>query len=89
MAETYHIMLTRKNDKKEFYVSPCTGEYIRSLVNKTFKGRFTRPEKLRTTDGVKLIVSTCGKVFMGRRIYNKSVSQVHVSLVKAIHNTPI
>jgi len=88
MAETYRISLARGKEKKAFDV-PCTGEYIRRIVNRVFKGRFSRPEKLSVNDGVKLIVSSNGKVFMGRRIYNKSVFQVMTTLEKAIAATPI
>ena len=88
MADTYRISLTRGKDKKTFCV-PCTGEYIRRIVNRVFKGRFSKPEKLDVRDGVKLIVSGNGKVLMGRRIYNKSVFQVMTALEKAIENTPL
>jgi hypothetical protein len=87
MAETYRITLTRGKEKKMFDV-PCTGEYIRRIVNKVFRGRFSKPEKLNVKDGVKLIVSGGGKVLIGRRIYNKSVFQVMTALEKAIVNTP-
>ena len=88
MAETYQISLTRGKEKKVLNV-PCTGEYIKRIVNKTFRGRFSKPEKLNVRDGVKLIIVNSGKVFMGRRIYNKSVFQVMTALEKAISNTPI
>lgn len=68
---------------------PCTADYIRRVVNKTFKGRFSKPEKLNVSDGVKLIVAGGGKVLMGRRIYNKSVFQAIAALEKAISSTPI
>ena len=88
MAETYQINLTRGNEKRMLIV-PCTGDYIKRIVNKTFRGRFSKPEKLNTRDGVKLIVVNSGKVLMGRRIYNKSVFQVMTALEKAIENTPV
>lgn len=88
MADTYRISLTRGKDKKMLDV-PCTGEYIKRIVNRVFKGRFSKPEKLNVRDGVKLIVSGNGKVLMGRRIYNKSVFQVMTALEKAITNTPL
>ena len=87
MAETYRIHLTRGKEKLMFDVL-CSGEYIKRLVNKVFRDRFSKPEKLRVSDGVKLIVSGNGKVLMGRRIYNKSVFQVMTALEKAIANTP-
>lgn len=87
MAETYRICLTRGKEKKMLNV-PCTGEYIKRIVNKVFKGRFSKPEKLNVRDGVKLIVSGNGKVLMGRRVYNKSVFQVMTALEKAISSTP-
>lgn len=67
----------------------CTEKYIRRVVNRTFSGRFTKPNALRVGDGVKLIVSSAGKNLFGRRIYNKSVMQVEVELRKAIRNTPL
>lgn len=88
MAETYHIHLSRGKEKRMLEI-PCTGEYIKRIVNRTFKGRFSKPCKLNVSDGVKLIVSNGGKVFMGRRIYNKSVFQVMTALEKAIVSTPI
>lgn len=88
MAETYQIQLTRGKERKVLNV-PCDEKYIRSVVNRTFKGRFSRPDALRVGDGVKLIVSAMGKVVLGRRIYNKSVFQVMVALEKAICNTPV
>ena len=88
MADTYRISLTRGKEKKTLDV-PCTGDYIRRIVNKVFRGRFSKPEKLNVRDGVKLIVSGNGKVLMGRRIYNKSVFQVMTALEKAITTTPL
>lgn len=87
MAKTYQICLTRGKEKKMLNV-PCTGEYIKRIVNSVFKGRFSKPEKLNVRDGVKLIVSGNGKVLMGRRVYNKSVFQVMTALEKAISSTP-
>ena len=87
MEQTYRITLTRGRERKMFDV-PCTGEYIKRIVNKVFKGRFSRPDKLRVSDGVKLLVIGENKVLMGRRIYNKSVFQVMTALEKAIVNTP-
>lgn len=87
MAETYQISLTRGKEKKVLNV-PCSGEYIKRIVNRTFRGRFTKPERLNVSDGVKLIVIGGGKVFLGRRIYNKSVFQVMTALEKAIISTP-
>ena len=87
MAETYQISLTRGKEKKVLNV-PCSGEYIKRIVNRTFRGRFTKPERLNVRDGVKLIVVGGGKVFLGRRIYNKSVFQVMAALEKAIISTP-
>lgn len=87
MAVTYQICLTRGKEKKMLNV-PCTGEYIKRIVNSVFKGRFSKPEKLNVRDGVKLIVSGNGKVLMGRRVYNKSVFQVMTALEKAISSTP-
>lgn len=80
--------MTRGNEKRMLNV-PCTGDYIKRIVNKTFRGRFSKPNKLNVSDGVKLIVVNSGKVFMGRRIYNKSVFQVMTALEKAISNTPV
>ena len=88
MAETYRISLMRGKEKRMMDV-PCTGEYIRRIVNRVFRGRFTKPEKLDARDGVKLIVIGKGKVLMGRRIYNKSVFQVMMALEKAISATPV
>ena len=88
METTYRIQLSRGSEKKAFNV-PCSGEYIKRIVNKVFRGRFARPERLRVGDGVKLIVSGNGKVLMGRRIYNKSVFQVMTALEKAISSTPL
>lgn len=88
MAETYQIHLTRGNKKRALNVI-CTEEYIRRVINKTFKGRFSKPAALNITDGVKLIVTGMGKVVLGRRIYNKSVFQAFAALDKAIENTPL
>lgn len=88
MAETYQVSLTRGNKKMALNVI-CTEGYIRGLVNRTFKGRFSKPAALRVSDGVKLIVTGMGKVVLGRRIYNKSVFQAFTALDKAIDNTPL
>lgn len=90
MADTYIIQLSRSGSKERVIpVLHCTEQYIRNIVNKSFKGRFSKPSALRISDGVKLIVSSAGKNIFGRRIYNKSILQVEVELRKAIRKTPL
>ena len=91
MIDTYRICLSRGKEKKVLLDVPCTEEYIKAIVNGSFRGRFSKPDGLRVSDGIKLIVINKGmrSVVMARRIYNKSMRQVMTTIKKAINDTPL
>ena len=61
-----------------------------SLIRKTFKGRFKKPQALTYKDGVRIVVKRLDhvnhtvKFILNTVIYNKSVGQARIETEKAI-----
>lgn len=89
---THLVSFIRKHNKKKFYVADVTDEsYFPKVIGKAFKGRFRKPDALKISDGVRIIVSRVadGMIVMKRRVYNKSALQTMNELERMIEATPL
>lgn len=89
---THLVSFIRKRNKQKFYVADVSDDgYFRKVVNKAFRDRFRKPEKLAKSDGVNIIVSRVsdGLIILRRKVYNKSALQTMTELEKMIEATPV